>query len=962
MRWGIMPKRRIISKGLQTISLFRMQRLSDSAFVAFDLETTGLSPESDSLLEIGAVRVTGGVLGEKFSVVVKPRSAIPSLARHLTGITPEEAEQGQEPAEAIKAFFAFAGDLPWVAHNAEFDITFLQAECTRAEIEWPTVRCYDSLTLSRMAWPTLPNHKLENLATSLNLPAGRSHRALPDAEWSALTFIKAEAELSARSADHPMWQALIPQLPEPWSHLADAVTSSTAEALIADSLWIPKPAARAPIAVYAEAPGEDFFKVGGPLDLATRSRVQPDAAWPQRWYADARRAVNEGKVASLECSDKRAGALLLAAAVTRALKADKPVLMVVADSRAEEALMGVALSEVREAFRAAGQPGDGFDVVVLREPDGYFSTQRLQYTLPRFSARFSAAERLQMLPVLAWARQTASGDLLSFPGVAADRSRTLGLKVAAAGFAPDEAFAHAALRAAEAAQVIVVRSETFLRDLELDGALIPPCDTVIFTDGQRLPEAIEMHLGREFHFFRLRHVLQWVGVSAEDTSGLTGWLAALQQDATARGIPFEPEAEAQVTALIGSLIEKTVAADKAGQKWLAKLGKQAEKRVKPGESRLRYREKLAIELNCPETPVHEAIEALQSDLAALATALESRRDAAFEPLRGEAQLLAQECRRCSSRLGEIRTLITRIASPHEGEVAWMEEFQNPHKMRLRLRALDAGKLFADKIAALHRGGLFVGGSLSLNDGNQKHFAQRVGLTHFEAAVRFGSEAPPAKERLTLLMPFAPAPQGADSAKNLAEMLGRMLKDLAEPVAIFAPSHTVVKALREGLMAQLPDRLVIAQGIDGQRDNLAFLFKQAANPILIGQDWPVELADASGKKPSLWVMARIPFAPPTDAMIAARGELAQQAGKHPLFDLLVPEAATRIKDLFQKHRRTGEKNVVWMTDPRLARERYGAFITRALTQDLKTCTAESDVLNETRAWLSGSHGQSSEQTS
>jgi ATP-dependent DNA helicase DinG len=271
-----------------------------------------------------------------------------------------------------------------------------------------------------------------------------------------------------------------------------------------------------------------------------------------------------------------------------------------------------------------------------------------------------------------------------------------------------------------------------------------------------------------------------------------------------------------------------------------------------------------------------------------------------------------------------------------------------------LRSLDAGKAFAEKLAALHRGGLFVGSSLSLNDGNQKHFAQRLGLTHFEAPVRFGSEAPPSKERLALLMPFAPAPQGADSAKHLAELLARLLKEMPMPVVIFAPSHTVIKALREGLAAQLPDRLVIAQAIDGQRDNLAFLYKQAANPILIGQDWPVELADAEGKKPNLWVMARIPFAPPSDAMIAARSEIVQQSGKHPLFDLLVPEAASRLKDLVQKHRRTGEKQVIWMTDPRLARERYGAFMTRAMTQDIKTCGAESQVAEETLSWLNAAN--------
>jgi ATP-dependent DNA helicase DinG len=181
-------------------------------------------------------------------------------------------------------------------------------------------------------------------------------------------------------------------------------------------------------------------------------------------------------------------------------------------------------------------------------------------------------------------------------------------------------------------------------------------------------------------------------------------------------------------------------------------------------------------------------------------------------------------------------------------------------------------------------------------------------------------------------------------------LAALLAEVPTPVTIFAPSHTLLKALRDGLTAALPDRLVIVQGLDGQRDNLNFLFKQVANPILLGQEWPVDLVDANGVAPQITVIARLPFAPPNDPMIAARSEMVQAEGKHPLFEILVPEAASRLKELVQKHRLMRAKQVVWVMDPRAAREKYGHFIARGLAHDVATCAKSEDVLAKTKEWL------------
>jgi ATP-dependent DNA helicase DinG len=911
-----------------------MQQLG--TFIAFDLETTGLSSETDSLIEIGAVRIENGVLGERFNAVVKPRTPLSLLSKHLTGISETEISEGKNPGEAIQAFFAFAGDLPWVAHNADFDVGFLEAECKRADLAWPNPVCFDSLVLTRMAWPLWPNHRLETIAARLELPQGRGHRALPDAEWSGMAWLRAEAEL-AKNGPTSLWDDLLPHLQHPWNTLASKEPSVPADKASERLPFFQGKASTRSDAPKAGVPDETFWRPGGALEISTAYRVPADMPWPGRWLSDVRKALAEGKFAAFESSDKRAPALALAAAAVHGLKSNKPVLVVVADAKQEEALLGPGWVDLEKAL------GGSVQVTSLREPDGYLSSSRFPFLVKAFPRLFPTSERLQMLPVIAWALATASGDLLSFPGVAADRSRTLGMKLTAAGFAPEETFSFAARQAAESAQVIVVRAETFLRDLELDGALIPACDGVVVLDAQRFPEVMEAGMGREFHFFKLRHVLQWISATPEEPLGLAAWSLAIHE-----ALAFDED----VAQKIKGLPEKALLAEKTAQKWLAKLGRQAEKKVKPGENRFRYRDKLAIELACPETPVLESLEDLQSDLSAIATSCESRKPIGAQPFADEHAVLAQEFRRCQAKLGEIRTLLSRLASPHPDEIAWMEDFQNPHKARIKSRSLDSGKKFAEKCEALHRGGCFIGPSLSLGDNTQKHFTQRMGLNHWEKPVRYGVEGPVAQEKLALLMPFAPQPQGADSPKAVANLLGTLLKDMLKPVTVFVPSHAMLKTLRDGLAAALPERLIIAQGLDGQRDNLTFLFKQASNPILLGQEWPTDLVDADGKPPQITVIARIPFAPPTDPMIAARSEFIQAEGKHPLFEILVPEAAYRLKEMVQKHRLMRTKQVVWVLDPRAARERYGNFIARGLAHDVVVCANSEEVLSRTSEWLQG----------
>ncbi len=157
--------------------------LREVTFVVVDLETTGGSPRDCGITEIGAVKVRGGeVLGE-LQTFVNPGEPIPPFIQSLTGITDAMVRDAPRPGAAVTSFLEFARGAVLVAHNARFDISFLKAACSAADIPWPRHEVLDTVQLARHAMrrDEVRNHKLSTLAQVFGAQTTPDHRALHDA-------------------------------------------------------------------------------------------------------------------------------------------------------------------------------------------------------------------------------------------------------------------------------------------------------------------------------------------------------------------------------------------------------------------------------------------------------------------------------------------------------------------------------------------------------------------------------------------------------------------------------------------------------------------------------------------------------------------------------------------------------------------------------------------------------------
>jgi len=181
-------------------------------FVAFDLETTGLSAQNDVIIEIGAVIYRDGEIYDRFQSFVNPHQRLTQKIIDLTGITDDMLKDASDIEEVLPKFLDFCGERPLAAHNADFDVGFVLAACGKLGISYePTY--VDTLIMAQNMLPDLKAHKLNIVADALSLPEFNHHRAVDDAVTVAhmlrrFTEMLAERGVTTLSQINPMMMEL----------------------------------------------------------------------------------------------------------------------------------------------------------------------------------------------------------------------------------------------------------------------------------------------------------------------------------------------------------------------------------------------------------------------------------------------------------------------------------------------------------------------------------------------------------------------------------------------------------------------------------------------------------------------------------------------------------------------------------------------------------------------------------
>lgn len=169
-------------------------------YVVLDIETTGLSPVNNEIIELSAIKIVNGEITDEYSKLIKPSGYLSPFITGLTGITREMLKDAPHIKDSVLEFKEFCADNIIVGHNVSFDLKFINAKLQKYHNVSFDNSYIDTLTIARRFLPELKNKKLGTIATYFNLDTGGMHRGLKDCTVTNLCYCKFK-ELAGKKFD-----------------------------------------------------------------------------------------------------------------------------------------------------------------------------------------------------------------------------------------------------------------------------------------------------------------------------------------------------------------------------------------------------------------------------------------------------------------------------------------------------------------------------------------------------------------------------------------------------------------------------------------------------------------------------------------------------------------------------------------------------------------------------------------
>ena len=924
-------------------------------YVALDLETTGLNPNTAEIIEIGAVKFSDDRELGRFSTFVKPFRPLPLFIQRLTGIRPADLHNAPLFAEVASSLEEFIADHPVVGQNVSFDLAFLAAQSI--EPPGPT---FDTYELAALLLHGLPDYSLRALAERLGVDFPVRHRAVADAEAARQVFLRLRSrlgELPVRTLAE--LQQIAAAVDWPLAHLFSELLGE------------------APL-LSETGPGDDMpppVEIGAPLvPKATPTAVSPDdveaiLSSPQQrpelfpcfelrkeqlaMAREAAETLNAGGQLIVEAGTGIGKSLAyLAPAACYAIRNDARVVVSTDTINLQEQLMGKdipLLQRLLEGWKdKAAYRGLRFSQMKGRR--NYLCLLRLAGL--RRSESLTLAEARLLARIVVWLRETATGDRaelrMSPPEEVLWRSLSADSEECYSStchYARHGAcFLHRARRRAEASHVVVVNHALLLSDAATEGHVLPEYRHVIIDEAHNLEEEATQAFGFQASDSDLAALLDRVHHRAgRSRSG--GLVESLRQ--TARFAATTQEV-VDVAAELAAANERARSAlpvlfdlltsflfDRAAQEgdYDRRLLINRSMRVQPAWSQI----EIAWEnLDLP-------MQRLAGLLVTLVQTLGSQDEAppGVEELFTEATGILQEANRLRNGLSAILT------SNDESTIAWMTYGRSSASVMLFSAPLEVAGILRSRLFEQKESAVLTSATLTV--ANRFDYVSRTLGLDEPRELQLGSPFDYARSTLLLLPSDLPEPSSASYQPALEQSIIDLCIASEGRALVLFTSHGALGATYSAVAPRLEEEgiLVLGQGIDGSPKSLLNALRENRRTVIFGTSSFWEGVDVAGEALSLLAIARLPFAVPSDPVFTARSALYDDSFN----EYALPQAVLRFRQGFGRLiRRKTDRGVVAVLDRRIRSKAYGDVFLRSLPPCRIEEAAMRDLGSKVEAWL------------
>ncbi|MCQ2097885.1 MAG: 3'-5' exoribonuclease [Fibrobacter sp.] len=896
------------------------------AFVAIDLETTGLDFEKDEIIEVALVRFENGEPGEAVDYLVKPTSAeLRPFIENLTGISKADIESAEPFSALAQKIYAFIGDDPIVAHNANFDSKFLTQTFQKVGVSFENHKVWDSLTVSRIAYQNIPNHRLDTLVQELNIPRSRAHRALPDADACGRLFVMALQKIA--SSDSWLLDALGKIARESsW----DSIWPATENVLGKKDYCFPVVPMET-VSAKDKAPRvSEFFKENGLLSSHIEN-FQVRAS-QQDFASVVERNMHKGGLCVMEAPTGSGKSLAYLVAAANKAVAGERVVISTATRTLQEQLWNHDIPMIADLYQGKLKPA------ILKGRENYLCVRKFEELLESPSKLLLPEERDSFMAIVPWVYTTTSGDVNECTSFSQGRNRVLWSKMASSAKSclgeKCPHYAHcpalAAKRRAMNSNLLLVNHSLFLSDMSLDFALLPLYEHIVFDEAHRLPEISSQSLGRTVSFFGLRNALKTVLPSRNRQDGLLS-------EITAR-IPAEQTELHELCANLGEALSET---EKCLHRFFMKIGKKLTKQK--NKNGFVYAGSIMAEYDAdPSAFLDQSQKAIKYSEQLFAAVRSSK----VENVGGLVNDLGGRMTELSRFVQDFEFL---TKSSREGWVFYMEEPFNPHTIKLHANPLSPGNVWKEKFYPWIKSATFTSATLAVQ-GDLTYFVHKMGMDTLEGNRSpflrvYGESSNRDSRQSVMVAKFLPKPSVAEYNDALNDVLASVLPDVSEnTMVLFTSISAMLKA--QAVLAPLyaeRGKLLLCQNVDGSLDGLVAMFRKERGACLLGCQSLWEGVDFPGDALKLLVIPKLPFPNPMDPLVAGITNKMKAEGLNSFKDYFVPEAYMELRQGLGRLIRSDEDSgKILILDSRVVLEHYGKSFSKIWNMKQKVAGSVEDI--------------------
>ncbi len=910
-----------------------MSGIHEDILIALDLETTGVSANSDHIIEVGAVKFRGDEQLDTFSMLVNPRRKLSSFIVGLTGITQEKVDSAPDWDQVKSDVAEFIAGVPIIGHNVGFDASFLRSHGVKPD------GLYDTMSMAEIALPAGPEYSLSRLSQRFGFAHDDPHRALSDAlvtrdlflhllriiekfDRSVLEQIRSLGEY-AKTPLGAVVRRILESEVSAFLPSSDSLTGIDPKELsqrLRSSNRIPSVEPHEydrdeTDAQSVTAAIDEIFGESGSLEK-TLAGYEPRPEQIEMAKAVGH-AIENGEHLIVEAGTGVGKSLAyLVPSVLHAIRTGKKIVVSTNTINLQEQLNGKDVEITSKALSEFGESTDRMRATQLKGRGNYLCFKRWQNAI--LATEPTDIESKLLSKLLVWLRETETGDRSE---LALGRLTPLFSRFSAQGamMCPSNegpCFLRKVRNQANASNVVIINHALLMSDIAMGGGLLPDHDVLVIDEAHHLESAATNHLGFSVNQFLLENELRRLtgsrGILTRIAAVIAKGVVNALDASTSIAIQAMESVEAAIqnASVMFELAAGIAAEEVGGSRQQSELRLTDSVRAQPIWSDLEIAWENA-NARLLEVSAH------LGDLCEQATAV---KDSSSEGLILDAYAVKDSIESAVSSLREA------IPEPMQGSVYWLKTQSGTRGTSINGAPLDVSIKLGEALFESDRSVILTGATVAYEKSFER-YRNSIGLETGDELI-LGSPYDYEKNTLIAVPEDMPAPGDTGFANATADVLVEIAKASAGRVLALFTSISALDNARKAITPVLGQHgiRVIAQGADGSPARIMRMLADDTPTIALGTSSLWEGVDLHGASLDALVMARLPFPVPSDPIVAARSEQFDDG----FGEYSIPEAVQRFRQGFGRLIRSRtDRGVFVILDNRIVTKNYGVKFQRSL---------------------------------